>query len=529
MILGAIVGDIIGSCYERNNIKTKDFDLVSKYSTFTDDSVMTIAVARALRKFEKGSSINEDDFEKVLIHSMQKLGKKYPYAGYGGGFQNWLRAKNPQPYNSWGNGSAMRVSAVAWYFDDLDTVEKFAELTAKVTHNHPEGIKGAQATAAAIFLARTGKSKDEIKNYITEKYHYDLTKTCDEIRPDYKFDVSCEGTVPQAITAFLEGENFEDAVRTAVSLGGDSDTLTCITAAISQGMWGIPVEIENLIMPKLDDYLRYQLEKWTDALSAQETNETKHEKVKNGITELVFILDRSGSMTGLESDTIGGFNSTIAKQKKQPGEAYVSTILFDHEQIVLHDRVKLSEIREMTLDDYETRGSTALIDAIGKSIKYISNIHKYARPEDVPENTIFVIITDGYENSSKKYSSSKVKSIIKHQQEAYDWEFLFLGANIDSVETASELGISADRAANYISDSQGTGVAYDSVNYALSMRRANRRIADDWNASVNADYCLRYSKSKSHDADEIRKIRDEAKKTLERMKKLNLLDSDTEN
>ena len=234
-------------------------------------------------------------------------------------------------------------------------------------------------------------------------------------------------------------------------------------------------------------------------------------------------------MTGLESDTIGGFNSTIAKQKKEPGEAYVSTILFDHEQIVLHDRVKLSEIREMTLKDYETRGSTALLDAIGKAIRHISNIHKYARPEDVPENTIFVIITDGYENSSREYSSAKVKSMIKRKQEVYDWEFLFLGANIDSVETASELGISADRAANYISDSQGTGVAYESVNYALSMRRANRRINDDWNASVNEDYCLRYSKSNSYDPDEIGKIREIAKKVLERIKKSKQLDSNTEN
>ena len=266
MILGAIVGDVVGSCYEFNNIKTKKFELVSKFSNYTDDTVMTLAIAHALCKWKKGSSIDESDFEQEVIKAMRKFGKKYPHAGYGVGFLTWLCSEKPEPYNSWGNGSAMRVSPVAWYFEDLETVERFAEISARVTHNHPEGIKGAQATAAAIFLARTGKSKQEIKDYIQGKYHYNLNRTCDEIRPNYSFNESCQETVPEAIIAFLEGENFEDAVRTAVSLGGDCDTLTDITAAIAQGMWGIPKEIEDSVLEVLDDFLRSELKKWELAI-----------------------------------------------------------------------------------------------------------------------------------------------------------------------------------------------------------------------------------------------------------------------
>lgn len=181
--------------------------------------------------------------------------------------------------------------------------------------------------------------------------------------------------------------------------------------------------------------------------------------MKNNITELVFILDRSGSMAGLESDTIGGFNSMIEKQKKQEGDCYVSTVLFDGVSEVLHDRIKLCDVPKMTENDYTVRGCTALIDAIGGAIKHIGNIHKYARPEDVPENTMFVITTDGQENASHTYSSEKVKKMIEHQKEKYGWEFLFIGANIDAVETAARYGIGKDRAVNYNADSKGTHIS----------------------------------------------------------------------
>ena len=210
--------------------------------------------------------------------------------------------------------------------------------------------------------------------------------------------------------------------------------------------------------------------------------------MKNNITELVFILDRSGSMSGLESDTIGGFNSMIEKQRKQDGECYVSTVLFDNVSEVLHDRVKLSDIKKMTEDDYTVRGCTALIDAIGCAIHHIGNVHKYAREEDVPEHTMFVIMTDGLENASHIYSSSKVKKMIEKEKEKYGWEFLFIGANIDAVETAKHFGIGADRSVNYHADKQGTAVVYDTVAETVSNFRAAQPMAANWSENINNDY-----------------------------------------
>jgi len=216
--------------------------------------------------------------------------------------------------------------------------------------------------------------------------------------------------------------------------------------------------------------------------------------MKNNITELVFILDRSGSMAGLESDTIGGFNAMIEKQKKQDGECYVSTVLFDNESEVLHDRVKLSEINPMTDRDYTVRGCTALIDAIGGAIHHIGNIHKYARPEDVPENTMFVITTDGMENASHRYTSDSVKSMIERQKEKYGWEFLFIGANIDAVETAAKYGIGADRAVNYHADKEGTSVLYKTVANAVCNVRASASLAANWSDEINKDFIHRGKK-----------------------------------
>lgn len=218
--------------------------------------------------------------------------------------------------------------------------------------------------------------------------------------------------------------------------------------------------------------------------------------MKNNITELVFILDRSGSMAGLESDTIGGFNSMIQKQKKEDGECFVSTVLFDNESEVLHDRIKLDDVPEMTDDDYIVRGCTALIDAIGDAIHHIGNIHKYARPEDVPENTMFVITTDGMENASHRYNSEEVKKMIERQKEEFGWEFLFIGANIDAVETAARYGIGSDRAVNYNSDSKGTEILYASVTNAVSRVRARMSLDADWCEEINADFKERGKKNR---------------------------------
>ena len=210
--------------------------------------------------------------------------------------------------------------------------------------------------------------------------------------------------------------------------------------------------------------------------------------MKNNITELVFILDRSGSMAGLESDTIGGFNAMIEKQKKQEGECYVSTVLFNNASEILHDRIKLAEVPKMTESDYTVGGCTALIDAIGEAIHHIENIHKYARTEDVPEHTMFVITTDGMENASRHYTAEKVKKMIERKKKKHDWEFLFLGANIDAVETAKNYGIDESRAVNYHSDSAGTSINYEAMSDAISTVRKNAPLTSGWKAKIDKDF-----------------------------------------
>lgn len=211
-------------------------------------------------------------------------------------------------------------------------------------------------------------------------------------------------------------------------------------------------------------------------------------EARKNLTELVFILDRSGSMAGLESDTIGGFNAMIAKQKKEEGEVYVSTILFDNNSEVLHDRVKLAEVPLMTDKDYTVHGCTALLDAIGGAINHIGNIHKYARPEDVPAHTMFVITTDGQENASHRYSSDAVKAMIERQKAKYGWEFLFIGANIDAVETAAQFGISRNRAVNYHADSEGTQVLYETLSEPIRAMRRGEKISEAWCGAIKEDY-----------------------------------------
>ncbi len=254
-MLGAMLGDMIGAPYEfgRGN-KTKVFPLFVDASLFTDDSVMTAAVAEAL--MDVNDDTPTEEIKAALIASMQKWGRIYPLAGYGARFIHWLKVTDPKPYNSFGNGSAMRVAAAGWLYDTIWMTRHMAALTACVSHDHPEGIKGAEATASAIFLARNGHSKEEIRDYITREFSYDLSRTCDEIRPDYYHNESCQYTVPEAITAFLEGEDFEDVIRTAVSLGGDSDTLTCIAGSIAEAFYGIPDEMREEGFCRLSAALR---------------------------------------------------------------------------------------------------------------------------------------------------------------------------------------------------------------------------------------------------------------------------------
>lgn len=224
-MLGAITGDIIGSVYEARPTKSKDFPLFTDYSRFTDDTVLTVAVARAILD------------EAPYVESLKQFARRYPNAGYGASFYQWIFAPHSEPYNSWGNGSAMRVSPVGFAFDTVEAVLHEAQRTAEVTHNHPEGIKGAQATALAVFLARRGASKAEIRQAIGSRFGYDLDRPLDAIRSTYTFDVSCQGSVPESISAFLESESFEDAIRNAISLGGDSDTMACIAGAIAQAFY----------------------------------------------------------------------------------------------------------------------------------------------------------------------------------------------------------------------------------------------------------------------------------------------------
>lgn len=239
-MVGAIAGDVIGSVYEHHHIKTTDFPLFHKYSRFTDDTVLTIAIADAI--------LNRTDYAK----SLKIFGRKYPDAGYGSAFLTWIFEPESQPYNSWGNGSAMRVSPIGFAFSTIETVLSEAKKSAEVSHNHPEGIKGAQAAACAIFLARTGESKENIRQKISERFGYNLKRTIDDIRPLYNFDASCQGSVPEAIIAFLDSDSYEDAVRKAVSLGGDSDTLACIAGGISQAFYKkIPTEIIMEIRKRL--------------------------------------------------------------------------------------------------------------------------------------------------------------------------------------------------------------------------------------------------------------------------------------
>lgn len=297
---GAILGDIIGSPFEFDRgDKTKDFKLFSRRSYFTDDSVMTLAVCEALLKV--GLDATAEEIEEAVITSMQSWGRRYPHAGYGGYFSQWLRLKHPQPYNSFGNGSAMRVSAVGWLYDSIERTRTVAKAVTKVTHNHPEGIKGAEATASAIYLARNGASKEEIKEYIEKEFHYDLNRTLNEIRPTYHMDETCQKTVPEAIIAFLESKDYEDAIRNAVSLGGDTDTLGAITGSIAEAYYGIPQTLITECRNRINKEMRDVLDEFDQTLSRKKDLPSTNKMVEQAIDRYHIQNDKEGMISFMDT------------------------------------------------------------------------------------------------------------------------------------------------------------------------------------------------------------------------------------
>ena len=312
---GAILGDIIGSPFEFDRgDKTKDFKLFSRRSHFTDDSVMTLAVCEALLKVGQDATVKE--IEDAVISSMQSWGRKYPHEGYGGYFRCWLTARHPEPYNSFGNGSAMRVSAVGWLYDSLEKTRTVAKATANVTHNHPEGIKGAEATASAIFMARNGSSKEEIKKYIENEFHYDLNRTLDEIRPSFHMDETCQKTVPEAIIAFLEARDFEDAIRNAVSLGGDTDTLGAITGSIAEAYFGISETLISECRNRINKDMRDVVDAFYSLVRKDDSPNT-NQMIEKAIKQYYVHNDKEGMIL---------FMNTLLNAMKQGGEFIVPYI-----------------------------------------------------------------------------------------------------------------------------------------------------------------------------------------------------------
>ena len=313
---GAILGDIIGSPFEFDRgDKTKDFKLFSRRSHFTDDSVMTLAVCEALLKVGQDAAVKE--IEDAVITSMQSWGRRYPHEGYGGYFRCWLTARHPEPYNSFGNGSAMRVSAAGWFYDSLEKTRVVAKATANVTHNHPEGIKGAEATASAIFMARNGSSKEEIKKYIENEFHYDLNRTLDEIRPSFHMDETCQKTVPEAIIAFLEARDFEDAIRNAVSLGGDTDTLGAITGSIAEAYFGIPEALISECRNRINKDMKDVVDAFYSSVRHHNDSPNINQMIEKAIDQYYVHNDKEGMIL---------FMDTLLNAIKQGGELVVPYI-----------------------------------------------------------------------------------------------------------------------------------------------------------------------------------------------------------
>lgn len=341
---GAILGDIIGSPFEFDRgSKTKEFDLFTRGCEFTDDSVMTVAIAEAL--LAVGPDAGKSKIKEAAAANMQDWGRRYPNAGYGGKFRQWLKEGNPKPYGSYGNGSAMRVSAAGWLYPTIERTREVAELITAVTHNHPEGIKGAVATASCIFLARNGASKNEIRKYVEDEFHYDLNRTLDEIRPFYHHVESCQQTVPEAITAFMEAKDFEDAIRNAVSLGGDTDTLAAITGSIAEAFFGIPAVLKAECRNRIDPEMCQVLEIFDEVLERKNVN--LHERL--GGNELIDTAIRNLYEKGDHESFVDVITSLCFRMKKE-GCGLVPFVTSGEDMFSELDISELKEGDTLTLD-----------------------------------------------------------------------------------------------------------------------------------------------------------------------------------
>ena len=368
---GAILGDMIGAPYEFDRGgKTKEFPLFVAGSRFTDDTVMTIAVADALLSTEPGAS--DDVICSTITEAMRRWGRKYPHAGYGGRFGGWLWSKEPKPYGSYGNGSAMRVSAAGWLYPTIEETRRIAQQTAAVTHNHPEGIKGAESVASAIFLARNGSGKEEIREYIIREFGYDLSRTCDEIRPAYRHVESCQGTLPEAITAFLEGKDFEDVIRTAVSLGGDCDTLTCIAGSIAEAFYGVPVLYEAECRSRLPQEMLDVLDRFDEARGRQKGSHDPsldgNEIIEDAISR--FYEDQS-------KDNLIAVLEAIRRRIHEDGHFMIPVIppqeaidMLDIEHTAVGDTVASSEDLHFKLHHIETKSGRQWLVAFTSEEEY---------------------------------------------------------------------------------------------------------------------------------------------------------------
>ncbi len=362
---GAILGDMIGSPYEFDRgDKTKDFDLFSDDATFTDDTVMTVAVGEAL--MDVGADAADEEIEAAVRSAMLSWGEKYPDAGYGGHFAVWLKEDDPQPYNSFGNGSAMRVSAAGWLYDSLTHTQEVARATAEVTHNHPEGVKGAEAVASAIYMARTGSSKADIKAYLTETYGYDLSRTCDEIRPTYHHVESCQETVPEAVTAFLEGTDFEDVIRTAVSLGGDCDTLAAISGSIAEAFYGVPELFIWECNARLTPDLKKVVDRFEEEAFSRDAKETEDPNARNHL--IVEAIDKYYEKSTKKNLA---FILYVINERITEGGTFLVPVDDDNHRIQLEDEDGKRWMMCFTGEDQKNMGrSTAVVfEPIGEFLK----------------------------------------------------------------------------------------------------------------------------------------------------------------